>query len=231
MKQKEKSGILYLVSTPIGNPDDITRRALRVLHEADLLVCEELKIGRRLLASYGIQRDIEPLNEHNENEKTAELVAALQSGRTVALFSDAGAPLLADPGTQLVQRCITAGIRVTSVPGANSLIPALQLSGFSIDQFLYLGWLSPKREIRRKQLHRYRDEQRLLILYEAPYRLRPLLDDLTSIFGGGRRAAVAFDLTTEREKIYRDTLAALQTTFSRNPRKGEFVCIIEGKKR
>ncbi len=227
MKQSN-SGILYLVSTPIGNINDITLRALDVLRSADLIVCEEVKEGRKLLSGYDITRDVIPLNEHNEHEQTGEIIDFLVNGKSIALISDAGAPLLADPGTRLVQRCIEMQIPVTSLPGANSIIPALQLSGFSLDSFLYAGWLSPKKEIRRKQLKDLKTEKRLLVILEAPYRIKPLLRDVSRIFGSGRRAAVAFDLTTEKETIFRDTLGALATHFERNPRKGEFVIVIEG---
>jgi 16S rRNA (cytidine1402-2'-O)-methyltransferase len=222
-------GTLYLVSTPIGNVRDITLRALDTLRSADVIVCEELKAGRRLLSAYDLERDLLPLNEHTEAEQTPELVDMLRSGRNIALISDAGMPLIADPGTRLVQRCIEEGVGVTSLPGPDSILPALQLSGFAIDSFLFVGWLSPKKDIRRRQLHRLKSENRLLVFLEAPYRLLPLLRDLERILGGNRRAAVAFDLTTERETVYRDRLTPLLKKFERNPRKGEFVVIIGGE--
>lgn len=225
---RSNSGMLYLVSTPIGNSNDITLRALAILQAADTVVCEEEKEGKRLLTTCNIARDVIPLNEHNEEEQTDGIIAILASGKTVALISDAGAPLLADPGTRLVQRCIAMNIPVTSLPGANAVIPALQLSGFSIDSFLYVGWLSPKKELRRKQLKELRKETRLLVILEAPYRIKPLLRDVSLTFGTERKAAAAFDLTTNKETIYRDTVGALTTYFERNPRKGEFVLIIEG---
>jgi len=229
--KNSNSGKLYLVSTPIGNAGDITLRALELLKTTDLIVCEELKEGRRLLASCNVNRETIPLNEHNEEKQTDEILAALQSGKTVALISDAGAPLIADPGTRLVQRCIELNIPVTSVPGANSIVPALQLSGFSIDSFLYVGWLSPKKEIRRNQLRDLKAEKRLLVILEAPYRAKTLLRDASSILGTNRKAALAFDLTTDKETIYRDTLGRLASLFERNPRKGEFVLIIKGDDR
>lgn len=224
-----KTGMLYLVSTPIGNTGDITLRALEVLKSADVIVCEEIKEGRRMLASFDIYRDLLPLNEHNEEKQTDEIVNLLSEGKSVALISDAGAPLIADPGTRLVQRCIEQKITTTSLPGANSIIPALQLSGFSVESFLYVGWLSPKKDMRRKQLLELRTEKRLLVILETPYRLKALLRDVSKIFGTQRRAAVAFDLTTEKETVYRDSLGSLVHYFERNPRKGEFVLILEGK--
>jgi 16S rRNA (cytidine1402-2'-O)-methyltransferase len=222
------SGKLFLVSTPIGNAGDITLRALEVLKAADLIVCEEIKEGRRLLAVYNLNRDTIPLNEHNEETRTDEILASLRAGNAVALISDAGAPLIADPGTRLVQRCIELNIPVTSVPGANSILPALQLSGFSVASFLYVGWLSPKKEVRRNQLRELKEEKRLLVILEAPYRVQALLRDASGILGTRRQAAVAFDLTTDKETIYRDTLGHLASFFERNPRKGEFVLIIKG---
>ncbi len=223
------TGILYLVSTPIGNSGDITLRALEILKTADVIVCEEVKEGRRLLASYDVNREVLPLNEHNEDEQTDVIVETLSGGNTVALISDAGAPLIADPGTRLVQRCIELQIPVTSLPGANSIIPALQLSGFSIESFLFVGWLSPKKDLRRKQLIELKQEKRLLVILEAPYRVKALLRDVSHILGAQRKAAVTFDLTTDKETVYRDTLGSLTTYFERNTRKGEFVLIIEGK--
>ncbi len=221
--------ILYLVAISIGNSRDITLRALDILRHADAVVCEEVKEGKRLLAAYEIERDVIPLNEHNEGEQTDRIVDMLMDDKSIALVSDAGSPLIADPGTRLVQRCIEKNITVTSIPGANSIIPALQLSGFSIDSYLYAGWLSPKRDIRQKQLRDLKKEKRLLVILEAPYRIKPLLRDLKNILGSERRAAIAFDLTTEKETIYRDTLGALHKQFDRNPRKGEFVVIVNNR--
>jgi 16S rRNA (cytidine1402-2'-O)-methyltransferase len=222
-------GRLFLVSTPIGNYGDITLRALDVLKKADLLVCEEYREGRRLLSQYGIDRSVRILNEHNETEETDSIFADLEAGKQVALFTDAGTPLFADPGHNLVRRCLDTGIPVTSLPGANSLLPALQLSGFAFNSFVFIGWLSPKKEIRRSQLNALNDERRLMVMLEAPYRLLPLLRDLRNAFGPDRRVAVLFDLTTERESAYRGSLKEIAGHFERNPRKGEFVLIVAGK--
>jgi 16S rRNA (cytidine1402-2'-O)-methyltransferase len=221
-------GQLYLVSTPIGNYGDITLRALEVLKQADILVCEEYKEGRKLLSRYGIDRSVRVMNEHNEQEETESILTDLRSGKSVALFADTGTPLFADPGSDLVRRCIDLQIPVTSLPGANSLLPALQLSGFPLHTFLFIGWLSPKKETRRTQLHTLRDERRLMVFLEAPYRLLPLLRDVRNAFGPNRRAAVLFDLTMEHEKVYRGSLDELLKIFERNSRKGEFVLIVAG---
>ncbi len=223
-------GKLYLISTHIGNPDDISLRALKILKSADILVCEEMKIGRRLLAAYQINRDIRSLNEHNETEETEHLLGELEDNKDVALFSDAGTPLFADPGTDLVRRCIERSIPVTAVPGANALLPALQLSGIPLRSFVFAGWLSPKREIRITELDRLKAEPRPVVILEAPYRLIPLLRDVGKSFGPHRKAVIAFDLTTENETIYRDTTGNLYAEFERNPRKGEFVLILEGNR-
>jgi 16S rRNA (cytidine1402-2'-O)-methyltransferase len=222
-------GRLFLVSTPIGNYGDITLRALEVLKKADILVCEENREGRRLLSQYGIDRPVRILNEHNETEETDSIFTELNGGKEVALFTDAGTPLFADPGLELVRRCLDAGIPVTSLPGANSLLPALQLSGFAFNSFVFIGWLSPKKEIRRSQLNTLKDERRLMVTLEAPYRLLPLLRDMRTAFGPDRRAAVLFDLTTEMESVYRGSLKEIAGYFERNPRKGEFVLIVAGK--
>ncbi len=223
------SSTLYLVSVPIGNSRDITLRALDILQAVDIIVCEEIKEGKRCLSTYEIDRDVLPLNEHNEEEQTESILNMFAEGKSVALISDAGTPLIADPGTRLVQRCIEKNIRVTSVPGANSILPALQLSGFSVDSFLYVGWLSPKKELRQKQIRELKNEKQLSVILEAPYRIKPLLRDLKNIIGSNRMAAVAFDLTTDKETVYRDTLGTLYKHFDRNPRKGEFVVILQGR--
>ena len=142
-----KNGTLYLVSTPIGNYDDITLRALNVLKEVDLIVCEERKEGNRLLAHYGIQKSIAQINEHNESAASSIELEDLQNGKNVALISDCGTPLFSDPGTILVKKAIQSKIKIVAVPGSSSLLPALITSGFDMKQFLFYGFLSPKKNI------------------------------------------------------------------------------------
>ncbi|HWP82793.1 MAG TPA: 16S rRNA (cytidine(1402)-2'-O)-methyltransferase [Bacteroidota bacterium] len=222
-------GILYLVATPIGNPEDMTFRALRVLKEVDLVVCEERKEGMRLLHHFKIEKPVESLNEHNERAATFNILDHLQKGKNVAVVSDAGTPVFSDPGQLLVEKALDAGIRVVPVPGASSLMPALTVSGFPIDQFVFYGFTSPKRPRRIAELQQLRKEQRTIVLMDAPYRLLPLMKDIADVFGDSRRVCVAFDLTLPTEEIFRGSGPSLYRRFLKEDRKGEFVVIIEGR--
>jgi 16S rRNA (cytidine1402-2'-O)-methyltransferase len=221
------AGVLYLVATPIGNWEDITLRALRILKEVDLVVYEERKEGSRLLRHYGIERPVESLNEHNEAASTQIILERLRQGKSVALISDAGTPAFADPGQLLVRKAIGAGIRIVPVPGASSLLPALIVSGFSIDEFVFQGFLSPKRNRRITELQQLKREPRTIVLMDAPYRLAQLVRDIAEVFGSSRRVCVAFDLTLPTEEILRGTAPELYQRFSKEDRKGEFVLLLE----
>lgn len=225
------SGRLYLVATPIGNVEDITIRALNVLKEADLVVCEERREGERFLRHWKIAKPLETLNEHNESAATAVLLAALRSGKSLALISDGGTPVFSDPGVELVRRAGEEGIVVTAVPGASSLMPALTVSGFGIDRFFFYGWLSPKKGRRQAELRALVRESRTIVLMDTPYRLSALLRDLASAFGGGRRVCLAYNLTMPDEEIFRGTAKDLYERISGRGLKGEFVVVIEGLSR
>lgn len=225
------SGILYLVATPIGNLEDMTLRASRILREADVIVFEERKEGMRLLRELGIEKPVESLNEHNESAATEVILGYLRSGKSVAVTSDAGTPVFSDPGQILVERAASEGIRIVPIPGASSLLPALTVSGFVIDQFLFYGFLSPKRERRITELQQLRREQRTTVLLEAPYRLVQLMRDMAEVFGASRRVCVAFDLTMPDEEVFRGTAPELHQRFAKEGRKGEFVVVIEGSRR
>ena len=169
-------GTLYLVATPIGNPDDITLRALKILKEVDIILCEELKEGKRILSNYQIEpKELDTLNEHNENSKIEKIISDLNSGKNIALISDAGTPVFSDPGSLLVKRAIKEGIKIVPIPGASALLLALIVSGFNIEKFVYYGWLSQKRAKRREELRRLRGEQRTVVIFETPYRVIPVL--------------------------------------------------------
>ena len=226
------TGTLYLVSTPIGNPDDITRRALRILGEADIVVCEERKEGERLLARYGLRdRVLETLNEHNEAAASWHVLDHLRAGKSVAVVSDAGTPVFSDPGRILVMRAIDAGVTIVPVPGPSSLLPALTVSGFPVDSFVFCGFLSPKANRRRAELRALRPERRTLILMDTPYRLAALLRDVAEAFGPDRRACVAFNLTMSDERIFRGTAGELAASAEREKFKGEFVLVVQGASR
>lgn len=225
------AGTLFLVATPIGNVDDITFRAVRILKEADIIVSEERKEGLRLLRHLGVDKPIELLNEHNEIAATEIILDLLGQGRSVALISDAGTPVFSDPGQVLVERATRKGFRVVPVPGASSLMPALTVSGFSIDEFVFTGFLSPKRERRITELQGLQREARTIVIMEAPYRLVQLMRDLADVIGASRRVCVAFDLTLPTEMIYHGTAPELFKEFSKKELKGEFVVVLEGHRR
>lgn len=222
------NGTLFLVSTPIGNWDDITFRALKVLKEVDVVVYEEHREGKRLLAHFNIPEKLtEILNEHNEKESAAQIIQYLKEGKNVALISDAGTPVFADPGQLLVKKAIEGNVTIVPIPGASSIVPALIISGFRIDEFLYYGFLSPKSSLRKKELQKLKDEDRTIIFMETPYRLVPLLKDISGVFGGDRRLCIPFNLTMNDEQIIRGTAYELFLKFSTHKIKGEFVVVVE----
>ena len=222
-------GKLFLVATPIGNLDDMTFRAIETLKNVDIVVYEERKEGSRLLRHYGIEKPVESLNEHNEAASTFIILDHLKNNKSVAVVSDSGTPVFSDPGQLLVRKAVEAGIKVIPIPGASSLMPALTVSGFSIDQFVFYGWLSPKRPRRLVELQQLRRELRTIILMDTPYRLVPLMKDISEVFGTTRRVCVAFDLTMPDEEIFHGTAPQLAAKFEKEDRKGEFVLVIEGK--
>jgi 16S rRNA (cytidine1402-2'-O)-methyltransferase len=224
------AGTLYLVATPIGNVQDMTFRALDILRSVDLVVCEERREGERLLKHFQISKPLEMLNEHNEAAATHTILQVLRAGKSVALVSDCGTPVFSDPGQMLVRSATEADVRVVPIPGASSLMPALTVTGFPIDQFLYYGWLSPKKERRRAELRQLQSERRTIVLMETPYRLSALLRDLAETFGDSRRCCLAFNLTLPEERIFHGTANRLYRELGSKDLKGEFVIVIEGRR-
>lgn len=223
------SGVLYLVATPIGNVDDITYRALQVLRSVDVVVYEERREGERLLRHFQIEKPVEQLNEHNEAAASHNILTHLKVGKNVALVSDCGTPVFSDPGQILVRRAIEQKIKIVPIPGASSLMPALTVSGFSIDRFLFYGWLSPKKERRRAELKQLMQERRTIVLMDTPYRLVSLLRDLAETFANTRRICIAFNLTMPDEQMFYGNAIELHKQFSAKEIKGEFVIVIEGR--
>lgn len=221
---------LYLVSTPIGNYEDITLRALSILKEVDFIICEEFKEASRLLSHYQIKKELFSVNEHNEEESSFELIKKLKEGKSAALISDCGTPLFSDPGYTLVQMCINSKIDVVPVPGANSLLPAIIGSGFKPDKFYYAGWLSPKSDLRRKELLRLKSIKEIIVIMETPYRLKAILTDIVKIFGTAARVSVGFDLTLPKEKFYRGEASKILKEVEEKNLKGEFVLVINNAK-
>ncbi len=223
------AGTLYLVATPIGNYDDITYRALNILKAVDVVVYEERREGQRLLSHYGIpEKVIESLNEHNEAAGSFHIIEHLKQGKDVALISDAGTPVFSDPGQILVRKAIDQNIKIVPIPGTSSLLPALTVCGFPIDQFLFYGFLSPKSNRRITELRQLRNERRTMAFMDTPYRLLPLLRDIADALGNERRVCVAFNLTMPDEQYFRGTAIELFRLFEKKNLKGEFVVVVEG---
>jgi 16S rRNA (cytidine1402-2'-O)-methyltransferase len=217
------AGTLFLVATPIGNLEDITLRALRVLREADLIACEDTRQTRKLLDHYGIDKPTLSYHEHNEAARSVELVARLEAGASVALVSDAGTPLVSDPGYRLVRLAVAKGVRVEPVPGPSAALAALAASGLPTDEFHFAGFLPPRTAQRRKTLQRLKDEPATLVFYEAPHRLLETLDDIDAVLGP-RPVVVARELTKVHEEFRRGTAAELRR--ARIPLKGECTLLV-----
>jgi 16S rRNA (cytidine1402-2'-O)-methyltransferase len=228
--EHDSPGILYVVATPIGNLQDLTPRARRVLSEADAVICETRRAGSTLLGQLQITKPLYELNEHSRAGDVDALCARLRAGETLALISDHGTPLLQDPGADLVGAAIRAGIRVVPIPGASSILAALVASGIPAARFRFVGLLPPKRAPRAQTLQHLRPARETLILLDAPYRLMPLLNALREALGDNRRAAVACNLTMPDENFVRGALSEIVDYFTKRPFKGEFVVIVEGNR-
>ncbi len=220
-------GTLYLVATPIGNLEDVTLRALRVLREVDLVAAEDTRQVRKLLSHYGIRQKVTSYHEHNEHTRTPELLAALRSGRSVALVSDAGTPVLSDPGYHLVRACAEAGVPVVPVPGPSAVVAALVASALPTDRFLFLGFPPRKQPARRRFFAEVRDVRATVVLFESPQRLEACLQDLLEVLGD-RRAALCRELTKVHEEIRRGTVRELLESLQGRPALGEVTVVVEG---
>lgn len=218
---------LYPVATPIGNLRDITLRALDTLAQADLVVCEDTRVTGRLLAHFGIEARLRAYNDHNAARQRPMVLGALKEGKSVALVSDAGSPLISDPGYRLVRDAIAAGHRVEAVPGPTAAIAALQVSGLPTDRFRFIGFLAPKAAKRRRQLEALAGEPCTLIFYESGPRLAASLRAMAEVLGA-RPAAVARELTKRYEEVRRGTLPALAEAWPSAP-KGEIVIVVRGR--
>jgi 16S rRNA (cytidine1402-2'-O)-methyltransferase len=219
---------LYLVATPIGNLGDISRRALETLRAVDRIAAEDTRVARRLLSALAIAgRRIERYDDHADADARARLVAAIAAGESVALVSDAGMPVIADPGLKLVRAAREAGLRVTAVPGASAPLTALALSGLASDRFFFAGFLPPRQSARRGALQELASIPATLVVLEAPQRLQESLADFAAILGGERPAAVARELTKMFEEVRTGTLADLARSYAdAPPPKGEIVVVV-----
>jgi 16S rRNA (cytidine1402-2'-O)-methyltransferase len=220
-------GTLYVVATPIGNLEDITHRALRVLREVDIIACEDTRHTRKLLNHYGIKTKVTSYHDHNERERTVELLQALASGANVAIVSDAGTPSISDPGFRLVNEAGAQGLPVVALPGPTALIAALVASGLPTDEFFFAGFLPARSGSRRTRLAELRELLATLIFYEAPHRIAATLRDAREILGE-RKAVVARELTKIHEEIVRGRLSELAERFgSEEKARGEIVLLID----
>ena len=227
MKNKLKNAI-YIVATPIGNLDDISKRAIEVLQAVDQIAVEDARHSKQLLTHLGINQKLIALHEHNEREQAAELITAVQQGAAIALISDAGTPAISDPGFFLVREVLKQGLEVECLPGATAFVPALVNSGLPTDTFVFEGFL-PVKKGRQTRLKKLAEEERTIVLYESPHRLLKTLEEFETYFGADRQASVSRELTKMYEETIRGTVSEIKSYFTNNILKGEFVICIAGK--
>ena len=220
-------GVLYIVATPIGNLDDITLRALRVLKEVDVIAAEDTRHTQILLRHHDIRTPLTSYHEHNERAKSQDLVTRLARGQQIALVSDAGTPAISDPGFRLVVQAVRAGIRIVPIPGASALTAALSASGLPTDRFVFEGFLPAKKSQRREELQTLRDETRTLIFYEAPHRLKEALEDIYELLGN-RDAVLAREVSKIHEEFRRGTVSELIGSLGNAELRGEMTLMISG---
>ena len=218
---------LYIVPTPIGNLEDITLRAIRVLQEVDFILAEDTRTSSVLLKHLNIDKPLRSHHKFNEHATVQTVAEAIAAGRNVALISDAGTPGISDPGFLLVRTCVEAGIDVETLPGATACIPALVQSGFPCDRFCFEGFL-PQKKGRMKRLSELAEESRTIVFYESPFRVVKCLEQLAEVFGEQRHVAVSREITKKFEQTVRGTLAEVLTHFKSHPPKGEFVIVLAG---
>lgn len=221
-------GKLYLVPTPIGNLEDITLRAIRILKEADLILAEDTRTSAVLLKHYNIATRLTSHHKFNEHRTVERIAGQILAGENIALISDAGTPSISDPGFLLTRTCINMGVEVECLPGATAFVPALVNSGFPSDRFCFEGFL-PQKKGRQKKLKELADETRTMIFYESPYRLVKALEQFSEYFGPERRVSVSRELSKLFEENFRGTVAEVLTHFKSKTVKGEIVIVLEGK--
>lgn len=220
---------LYLVPTPIGNLEDITLRALRVLKEADLILAEDTRTSGKLLKHYQIDTPMQSYHMHNEHKIVEGFVKRIQAGQVVALITDAGTPAISDPGFLLVRACVQAGVSVECLPGATAFVPALVNSALPNDRFVFEGFL-PDKKGRQTRLKSLVEEQKTMIFYVSPHKLLKTISEFIEIFGADRNASISREITKLHEETQRATLQSLLQYYQNKPVKGEIVMIVEGKR-
>ncbi len=224
---------LYVVATPIGNLEDISFRGVRVLNEADLVVAEDTRHSRLLLSHYSITTPMQALHEHNEIQLLERIVQRVSAGAAIALISDAGTPLISDPGYRLVCAAREAGIQVYAVPGPSAVTTALSVAGLPTDRFTFEGFLPARTPARRKKLQALAQDDRTLVFFESSHRIAPSIDDMADIFGGQRLCALCRELTKKFETVIRASLCVIRQTLAtdQNQMRGEFVIVVAGHER
>ena len=227
-KNKVQKSTLYLVATPIGNLADISERAIKVLSEADFIAAEDTRNSVRLLSALGIKKELVSYHEHNKKSSGERLVARLLSGESCALITDAGMPAISDPGEDIVRLCADAGIIVSVIPGACAAVSALSVSGLGTSRFAFEGFLSANKSERKKQLDKVKYEDRTIIFYEAPHKLRQTLSDMADVFGCERKISLCRELTKLNEEIMRTTIQCAIAYYEANEPRGEYVLVVEG---
>lgn len=222
------SAKLYIVPTPIGNLEDMTLRAIRVLQEADLVLAEDTRNSIHLLRHFNIDKPLRSYHAHNEHKTVEEIVSSIQAGKSIALVSDAGTPAISDPGFLLVRECIKAGVEVETLPGPTAFVPALVNSGLPCDTFVFYGFL-PQKKGRHTKLLSLKEETRTMVFYESPFRLLKALEEFREHLGADRRASVSRELSKLHEENARGTLDELIAHFGAKQVKGEIVIVLGGK--
>src|SRR5271170_1687432 len=227
-KQTGDGGILYVVATPIGNPDDISARAIRTLEAVNLIACEDTRRTGQLLARHQIHTPTVSHYEHNEERRVPELIERLKAGEKIALVTDAGTPAISDPGFRLVRAALEANVRVISVPGPSAAIAAVSIAGIPTDRFSFEGFVPARDAARAKSLDELRREPRTMVFYEASRRLADTLSAMATAFGESRDAAVVCEITKTYERTVRGTLGELERRFRTTPALGEIVIVVAG---
>lgn len=224
------AGIFYVVATPIGHLDDITRRALQVLGQVDLILAEDTRHSLPMLKRFGVHTRLQTLHEHNEQRRLPKIITRLEAGENIALICDAGTPLISDPGYLVVRALRERGLSVVPIPGPSALTCALSAAGVPTNRFVFEGFLPPKRQERLRHLRAVAREPRTLVFFEAPHRILAMVQDAAVVFGDDRRGVLVRELTKAFETFRQGTLSALDAWLQANPeqRKGEFVILIEG---
>jgi 16S rRNA (cytidine1402-2'-O)-methyltransferase len=221
-------GKLYIVPTPIGNLEDITLRALRILKESDAILAEDTRVSAKLLSHYEIKKPLLAHHQHNEHKTVDWIASRIQAGETIALISDAGTPGISDPGFLLVRECIKQGIEVDCLPGPTAFVPALVQSGLPCDQFVFLGFM-PQKKGRQTRFKNLANETRTMVFYESPYRLVKFLEEAGEHWGKERRVCVSRELTKMFEENFRGTVEEAHKHFTSKTVKGEIVIVVQGR--